>query len=203
MGKRHICALGAAALWLAPAAQAAVLIFGAELSGLNEVPANISAGTGSGVVTFDDGADTLRIKIDFAGLTGTTTVAHIHCCVGPDGNAGVATTIPSFPDFPAGVTSGGYDRTFSLADITFYNPAFIASSGGTVDLARAALITGLSDRQAYLNIHTTDFPAGEMRGQLAAVPETATWMMMIAGFGLVGGAIRSRRTTSPDAHRRQ
>lgn len=29
----------------------------------------------------------------------------------------------------------------------------------------------------------------------AAVPETATWLMMILGFGLIGAGLRSRRTT--------
>jgi hypothetical protein len=29
----------------------------------------------------------------------------------------------------------------------------------------------------------------------AAVPEPASWAMMLGGFGLVGGALRRRRTT--------
>ena len=31
---------------------------------------------------------------------------------------------------------------------------------------------------------------------ISAVPETATWAMMILGFGVVGGAVRRRRSTA-------
>ena len=34
---------------------------------------------------------------------------------------------------------------------------------------------------------------GTANGAVAAVPESSTWAMMIAGFGLVGGALRYRR----------
>ena len=34
------------------------------------------------------------------------------------------------------------------------------------------------------------------RAAAGAVPETATWMMMLAGFGMVGGAVRRRRSST-------
>jgi hypothetical protein len=40
--------------------------------------------------------------------------------------------------------------------------------------------------EAYLNIHTTTFGGGEIRGFLTAVPEPSTWAMMILGFAGVG-----------------
>lgn len=43
------------------------------------------------------------------------------------------------------------------------------------------------------------FPAcaiGEVAFRAAAVPEPASWAMMLGGFGVVGGALRSRRKTS-------
>jgi len=47
-----------------------------------------------------------------------------------------------------------------------YNPAFVTSHGGTVASAEAALLAGIEAGQAYLNVHTSTFPAGEMRGFL-------------------------------------
>jgi len=50
---------------------------------------------------------------------------------------------------------------------------------------------------AYLNIHTTNFGGGEIRGFLHAVPEPSTWAMMILGFAGVGFMAyrRSRKNT--------
>lgn len=53
-----------------------------------------------------------------------------------------------------------------MTDASSYNPAFVAAHGGTVPGAEAALLTGLLAGQAYLNIHTTMFPGGEIRGVL-------------------------------------
>jgi hypothetical protein len=77
--------------------------------------------------------------------------------------------------------------------LSFFNPAFVTANGGTLESARSAFIQGLVSGKSYLNIHTNSFPGGEIRGQLAAVPEPATWAMMIGGFGMVGGAMRSAR----------
>jgi PEP-CTERM motif len=37
---------------------------------------------------------------------------------------------------------------------------------------------------------------GALRVDLAAIPEPATWAMMIMGFGLVGGTLRSRKAAT-------
>jgi PEP-CTERM motif-containing protein/CHRD domain-containing protein len=48
--------------------------------------------------------------------------------------------------------------------------------------------------EAYLNIHTTNFPGGEIRGYLtvAAVPEPETFALLLVGLGAVGWAVRRR-----------
>lgn len=192
--KRTVMALAAAiAIAGATAANATATIFGANLAGSNEVPGNASVGTGFATVTFDDVLNTLRVQAVFSGLSGPTIAAHIHCC-GPVGaNRGVATTVPNFPGFPLGVTSGVFDNIFDLGLASTYNPSFVTANGGTLATARGALLAGLFSGNTYFNVHTTAFPGGEIRGQLAAVPEPASWAMMIGGFGLVGSAMRYRR----------
>jgi hypothetical protein len=119
-------------------------------------------------VTWNTLTNEMTVDVTFSGLTTPTTAAHIHCCVTPPGNTGVATTVPTFTGFPLGVTSGTYTHAFDMTSAASYNPAFVTANGGTVAGAEAALLAGLEAGQAYLNIHTTMFPGGEIRGFLAS-----------------------------------
>lgn len=74
-----------------------------------------------------------------------------------------------------------------------FNASFITNNGGSPATAFAALLTGLQAGRVYLNIHSSFAPRGEIRGQLAAVPEPASWAMLITGFGVAGVALRRRR----------
>jgi hypothetical protein len=177
----------------ANATQAATLVYDAYLVGTNEVPANPSFGTGIGIITLDNVAQTLQVDITFSGLTGTTTASHIHCCAPVGSNGGVATQVPTFIGFPTGVTSGSYFHIFDLTQASTYNPAFVTDHGGTVASAESDFLAGLASGQTYLNIHTSAFPGGEIRGQINLVPEPEAWALMIMGFGLVGATLRRRR----------
>jgi hypothetical protein len=182
--------LVALSLVLAARAQATPITYTANLSGLNENPANASPATGFATVIFDQAAHTLFVDVTFAGLTGTTTASHIHCCAVPPTNAGVATVTPTFTGFPLGVTSGAYTHTFDTSLASAWNPAFITANGGTPLSAEAVLAAGLANGQAYLNIHTNVFPGGEIRGVLVT-PEPAT--LTLLGLGLGAAALRRRR----------
>ena len=138
------------------------------LSGLNENPQHPeSSATGTTVVFWDTTTSTMSVKVVFSGLTTPNTAAHIHCCIAAPGNAGVATTTPTFTGFPGGVTSGTYTHVFNMLDSSSWNPAFIASHGGTAASAATALLAGLQAGQAYMNIHTQMFGGGEVRGFVA------------------------------------
>jgi hypothetical protein len=186
--------LAALALATLPAAQAAILTFDADLSGLNEVPPNASPGTGTGRVEIDTVLRTMTLDVAFSGLASPTTAAHIHCCVPPTGNAGVATQLPSFVGFPLGVTSGMYTQTFDMNLASSYNAAFISNNGGTPQSAFDVLLAGMLAGQSYLNIHTQMIPAGEIRGTLLRVPEPGTLGLLATGL-IALTALRRRRFT--------
>src|SRR3569832_2134212 len=103
-------------------ARADLIEFAGTLSGSQESPAVVSTGTGTADVWFNTGADTLRVIVNFSDLTSPTIASHIHAAtLFPfSGNAGVATTVPTFPGFPLGVTSGSYDQTFDLSLASSY-----------------------------------------------------------------------------------
>jgi hypothetical protein len=150
--------------------QAAVIVYTTSLSGPNESPVNNSPGTGSSTMFYDTAAHTLRVVVTFQGLQAGTTASHIHCCVAPPGTAGVATTTPTFPGFPLGVTAATYDHTLDLTSPTSWNPAFITANGGTPASAESTLAAGLAAGHAYLNVHTTAHPGGEIRGFITLAP---------------------------------
>ena len=99
----------AAALTLqTPAAHAIPMTFAANLTGAAKIPPVASPGFGQATVVLDPTAQTIQINATFSGLTSNDVAAHIHCCAPLDTNVGVATTVPAFPGFPLGVTSGSY-----------------------------------------------------------------------------------------------
>jgi hypothetical protein len=110
-------------------------------------PAGAARARGSFTLTATK-ADTgtrLAWRLTFSRLTGTATAAHIH--IGRRGVAG-----------PVAIPLCGPCRS---------------GARGTVTPNRAAL-AALEAGRAYVNVHTARNPAGEIRGQVPAVPLTIT-----------------------------
>lgn len=169
-------------LFLSNLVQATTIHFQASLSGANEAPSNASPGTGWADVYFDDVAQTMQVMVNFSGLLGTVTASHIHAAtaVPNTGTAGVATQTPTFTGFPSGVMSGTYDHTFDLTLNSTFNGSYVTANGGTAAGASAALEAAMLAEKTYLNVHTTSFPGGEIRGFLQRVPDTSSTLILLS-----------------------
>ncbi|MBX3745506.1 MAG: CHRD domain-containing protein [Verrucomicrobiae bacterium] len=181
MNRSFIAMLGAASLCvLGQSAQGARHTFATSLTALAE--GVVSPGTGSAVVKYDGDVRTLTVSIVFADLVAGTTVAHIHAPTAEPntGNVGVATYPVTFPGFPVGLTEGAYNGTWDLSDPASYTAAFYGNHGSTPETAEAGLLAAMFAGKAYVNIHTTTFPGGEIRGYLASVPDHSPMVLLFA-----------------------
>jgi hypothetical protein len=123
-------------------------------------------GSGSGTLTLN--GTTLSWNIDYTGLSTPDTLAHIH------GPAAPGSTAPVL--FP-------FTGTFN---VTFGN--FTGSATGLTAQQISDLNAGLD----YVNIHTTAFGGGEIRGQITQVPEPSTIALgSVAALGML--TLRRRR----------
>jgi hypothetical protein len=125
-------------------------VFTAALSGANEVPAR-STGA-SGTATFSFIGETVTYTLEVQNIQ-NVTMAHIH-----SGAPGVNGPIRVFlfrgnPTTSAGARQTLASGTFAESDLTGI------TFGGLLEEMRAGT--------AYVNVHTTQFPGGEVRGPIA------------------------------------
>jgi hypothetical protein len=93
-----------------------------------------------------------------------------------------------------GVLSGNFDATLDLTQASSYNPVFVTALGSLAN-AETALVNGILGGLTYLNVHSTAFPNGEIRGFLVAVPEPESYAMLLAGLAVLGFMARRKRLT--------
>lgn len=184
-------------------AQSAILAWYADLTTAAEIPTpNVGTANpvGFGTVLFDDVTNVLTVTLSWSGLTGQTTQGHIHCCVAtPPGTVGVALGLwnPSTDaePFPKPAT-GTFSKSWDLDLVNPFQAGFTTANGGTALLAfQNALLPALNGGtstlgRAYFNLHTAANPPGEIRGNLAPVPEPASVVVVLSGLALL--ALRRR-----------
>jgi hypothetical protein len=139
----------------------------AILDGAQETPPNASPASGTASLTFDDVTNVLNWTITYSGLLGGTNNAHFHGPAGPG--------VPASP----------------VINITFTSGLTAATLTGSATLT-ATQETWLLSNLLYINIHSTAFPGGEIRGQVNVVPEPATLGLMALGLGALAAGRRRR-----------
>jgi len=131
--------LASAAMW--PAADAAVTTYKATLSPASEVPPVTGQGKGTAQVNIDSATKQASWRVDYSGLSGPATAAHIHCGAAAGANSGVAVALGQGPTAASPMTGSGTMTDAQLAD--------------------------LQAGKCYVNVHTDANKGGEVRGQLA------------------------------------
>jgi hypothetical protein len=147
---RKILALALAGLAvIAVPALAATSKFKATLNGKTEVPKTTSKATGTATFTVASNGKSIKYTLKATGLSGSAQAAHVH--FGKPGKAGpvVINICPK----PCSLPKSG----------TLTSKQF-AKAPGVANFAAA--VKDLKKGDAYVNIHTKKFPAGEIRGNI-------------------------------------
>ena len=176
----------------------AAAIFTATINSAQEVPTNTSAATGLADFLLDDTMTVLTYEsvifgLDFTGMqtpdpADNLIAAHIHAPAPPGVNASV---VFGFFGTPFNETSPN--------DVVVI--PFATGVGGTIrgrwnqpegnGTTLTAQLSNLLAGNSYINFHTTRFPGGEIRGQIALIPEPST--LSLLGIGVAGLVSRHYR----------
>ena len=128
--------------------------FVAVLSGDNEVPPVATDATGEAKFTVDGDEIHFELEVEDINNAFGAAGAHIHC-----GQPGVNGPVVVFL---AAQVPGGFDGDIEVKatfdEINIVN----AACGATI----AELVASIEAGNAYVNVHTTQNPGGEIRGQI-------------------------------------
>ena len=167
MKKLRIVAFTAAMAMLStPALSMAQETFHANLVGFSETPAISTAASGTFQATISADDTSITYELTYDGLEAAVTQSHIHfgqffvtggisvfLCqtAGSPDPSGLAPTCPQ---------SGTVTGTVTAANVV--GPEVQGIAAGEF----AELLTAIRGGISYANVHSTKFPAGEIRGQL-------------------------------------
>lgn len=126
-------------------------VFAASMTGAKERPNPVSpAGSGTATFTLNAAQTQFNYSITVSNMTSTITLAHIHL-----GNANTAGSIIVQLTTPVnnGTVTGTITNTTALG----------------LGLSFSSLVDLIRNGDTYVNVHTSNNPNGEIRGQLEPV----------------------------------
>ncbi len=164
--KRHIAVLAAVTAFSTTMASAQ-WTFDATLLGTGENPPNGSPASGFGTVILNASQTQITVDENWSGLTVPATASHIH---GPGGVGTNAPVLFPFSGVPAATAGSIPEQTFSITPTQ---------------------VDYLFSGYLYMNVHTSTFPGGEIRGQLLLVPEPS--FLALLGTGMTAAVCFARR----------
>jgi len=136
-------------------------LFTATLNGSQETPPNNSTATGRATLLLSPDEKTARVSLTFAGLSSGQTDAHIH------GPAAAGVSAPAIFPLPLG----------QISDFPI--------------MLTVPQVQDLKNGLLYVNVHSSNFPTGEIRGQfglsssLSSIQFNATSYVVNEGGGSV------------------
>lgn len=148
---------GVFVLLVSAQAQAQTYNFTAALHGGNEIPAVSTGSAGTATISLDATAGVLTYRVDVYNMPVGTTAGHFH--VGAPGAAGP--TVINFT-VPTGISNDfAITGTATASTLTLRAAQGI---GSWEDFQQALLLGNI-----YVNVHSTNNPGGEIRGQVTRV----------------------------------
>ena len=131
-----------------------------HLTGNGERPVpNDSKAQGQAIFQVSEDGSSIQYKLLVANIQNVTQ-AHIHCCANTEGTAGIVVWLyPSAP--PLKLIPGRSEGVLGEGVITQSSLV-----GGLAGQSLSVLLDRIARGLAYVNVHTSQFPPGEIRGQL-------------------------------------
>jgi hypothetical protein len=132
--------------------------FTAKLTGDQEVPAVSTLAQGKAIFKLSQDGQSISYRLVVANINDVTQ-AHIH--IAPAGVNGpvVAWLYPGGP--PAQLIPGRFDGILAEGTLTSANLV-----GPLAGMTLEDLLKEMTSGNTYVNVHTSQFPAGEIRGQI-------------------------------------
>jgi hypothetical protein len=153
---------GLLSIWVVgPSAALAAEAFSAQLNGFEETPRTLAtsgSGAFNGLATSD--GSVIAYQLFYVDLTSSVLFAHIH--FGKPGESGgvAAFLCGGGGKDPCPAPGVAFSGTITAGDVLAIGDQNLAAG----DLQ--ALLSAMSGGFAYVNVHTGDFPTGELRGQI-------------------------------------
>lgn len=141
----------------------------AVLTGYASVPAISSTGTGRFLAQIDAFNNVISYQLSYSGLEGEVQQTHIHLGQA-SANGGVGAFLCSnLPNPPAGTPA--CPASGVVTGIIQANGVVGPSVQGIAPGEFAELVAAIRAGFTYINIHTSLFPPGEIRGQIKSVDD--------------------------------